>query len=34
MTTKLGLYAVDPTDASKTRTPRPKAIAAFVPWSQ
>jgi len=30
MTWKLGMYAVDATDASKTRTPRPRAIAAFV----
>ena len=33
MTMKLGLYGVDPADASKTRTARSKAIAAFVKWS-
>lgn len=30
MTWKLGLYAVDPNDPSKTRVPRTRAIAAFV----
>ena len=29
MTLKFGLYAVDPNDAAKARTPRAKAIAAF-----
>ena len=34
MTMKLGLYAVDPLDHSKTRTPRPRAIAALAEASQ
>jgi beta-glucosidase/6-phospho-beta-glucosidase/beta-galactosidase len=34
MTWKLGLYAVDPNDASKTRTPRPLAIATLATAAQ
>ena len=34
MTMKLGLYAVDPNDPAKARTPRPKAIAALATAAQ
>jgi beta-glucosidase/6-phospho-beta-glucosidase/beta-galactosidase len=34
MTWKLGLYGVDPADPTKTRTPRPRAIAALAGAAQ